>query len=184
VPAGGGQGGGGCTPTSGGIEACEGLDNDCNGRVDENSPCAAGCFAATYGGHGYMFCGTKLVWDLARAQCEQSSMHLVRIDDALENAWLAATAYADATSAASFGLFVGGSDQAVEGTWRWLDGAQFWAGGGNGSPVGGLFTNWRSNEPNNQGTGEDCLALRSDGTWSDLRCGGSGAEMAFACETP
>jgi hypothetical protein len=29
--------------TPGGLEQCDGLDNDCNGRVDESAECCAGC---------------------------------------------------------------------------------------------------------------------------------------------
>lgn len=33
--AGGGEDGGPCVPTNGGIEICDGIDNDCNGQIDE-----------------------------------------------------------------------------------------------------------------------------------------------------
>jgi hypothetical protein len=32
-----------CSPTNGGVEICDGLDNDCNGRVDEVSACSQVC---------------------------------------------------------------------------------------------------------------------------------------------
>lgn len=64
--------------------------------------------------------------------------------------------------------WLGGSDAAVEGQWRWMDGPEssqlFWSGGIGGTPTG--FTSWNGNEPNNQGD-EDYLHLNG-GRWNDL----------------
>ncbi len=185
VSSGGDGGAPACVPSNGSVEACDGLDNDCNGQADETSPCAADCFAATFGEHGYMFCGTPRLWSDAQAYCAQSSMSLVRVDDAGENNWLTAIANADPTIAASFAVFIGANDLAVEGEWRWTDGEQFWSGASNGSVIGGLYVNWKNTEPNDKSAGgENCGGLGEDGTWTDLRCTGSGSEMPFVCETP
>jgi len=32
-----------CTPTNGGVETCDGIDNDCNGWVDDGGVCATAC---------------------------------------------------------------------------------------------------------------------------------------------
>ncbi len=180
-----GEGGAaGCAPTNGGVEACDGLDNDCNGSVDDGAPCATDCFTASYGTHGYLFCRTQVLFSVAQATCAQNSMSLIRIDDSPENAWVAATAYADPTLALTFALFIGASDAAVEGEWRWPDGEQFWSGDSTGGAVGGLYASWASKEPNQKTGDEDCSGLRGDGTWYDVRCDGSGSEMAFGCESP
>ena len=58
------------------------------------------------------------------------------------------------------GLWIGLSDVAVEGTWRWLDGPE----------AGSLssYFNWGGGEPNNGGN-EDYVTLRSDYRWNDSR---------------
>lgn len=78
--------------------------------------------------------------------------------------------------------WIGASDAAVEGEWRWMAGPeagqQFWQGNGSGSTVNGLFANWNQQggavEPNNSGAGEDCAQIRftanSQGRWNDLPC--------------
>ena len=56
------------------------------------------------------------------------------------------------------GLWIGLSDWAVEGTWRWLDGPE----------AGSLssYFNWGGGEPNNGGN-EDYVRIRSDYKWND-----------------
>jgi hypothetical protein len=74
--------------------------------------------------------------------------------------------------------WLGASDSAVEGEWRWTEGPegqeadgqglQFWEGNASGNPVNGLFSNWGSIEPNSFGN-EDYLKLRlSASTWGDV----------------
>ncbi|HOD81070.1 MAG: PA14 domain protein [Planctomycetes bacterium ADurb.Bin126] len=65
--------------------------------------------------------------------------------------------------------WAGGTDQAVEGEWRWIsDGVQFWQGGSGGTPVGGNYTNWNGGEPNNAAGGEHYMEfVGSTGRWND-----------------
>jgi flagellar capping protein FliD len=56
------------------------------------------------------------------------------------------------------GLWIGLSDVAVEGTWRWLDGPE----AGSRS----TYFNWGGGEPNNGGN-EDYVRIRSDYKWND-----------------
>lgn len=57
-------------------------------------------------------------------------------------------------------VWIGLSDELVEGTFIWYD----------GSPV--IYTNWNPpDEPNNAGD-EDCVQIFADGTWNDLNCKG------------
>ncbi len=71
--------------------------------------------------------------------------------------------------------WLGGSDEAVEGEWRWVEGAeegeQFWQGLVAGSSVNGAYTNWAPGEPNQffgAADPENYAHMRSDGFWNDL----------------
>ena len=70
---------------------------------------------------------------------------------------------------------MGGSDEAVEGEWRWVEGPeagqQFWQGLAGGGPVNGAYTNWGAGEPNKffgPGNPENYAHMRADGLWNDL----------------
>ena len=70
--------------------------------------------------------------------------------------------------------WIGGSDQEVEGTWKWVTGPEagtvFWNGLSNGSTTN--YANWNVNEPNNLGN-EDYAHITDPsvgpaGSWNDL----------------
>lgn len=76
--------------------------------------------------------------------------------------------------------WIGGSDEANEGVWRWMTGPEagtiFWNGGINGSSPN--YANWNTNEPNNCCGGEDYAHITApgigvDGSWNDLSNTGS-----------
>ncbi|GAB1309529.1 hypothetical protein KH5_22120 [Urechidicola sp. KH5] len=79
--------------------------------------------------------------------------------------------------------WIGASDAAVEGIWRWVTGPEaglhFWTGVfGTGSVVPGEFEFWNSNEPNNLGNEDyahitDPSVGNPDGSWNDLANTGS-----------
>jgi len=78
--------------------------------------------------------------------------------------------------------WIGASDAAVEGEWRWETGpeagTQFWNGGIGGTEL--TFAFWNTNEPNNCCSGEDYAHITDNsigviGSWNDLpNAGGAG----------
>lgn len=89
--------------------------------------------------------------------------HLANITSQLENDFVNALAPGNA--------WIGGSDAAVEGEWRWTsgpeNGQQFWQGGAAGTTVAGSYARWGGGEPNNSGGTEDHVHMRADGFWND-----------------
>jgi hypothetical protein len=91
--------------------------------------------------------------------------------------------------ASGFG-WIGATDLAVEGEWRWVTGpeagTQFWQGLSNGTEL--TFANWNGGEPNNVGSnGEDYAHIAAAsvirggapiGAWNDLPNNGGGGAYA------
>ena len=115
-------------------------------------------------GHFYEFIDARTSWTAARTAAQASSHlgqqgYLATITSAGEQAFL--------LGLASDG-WLGGTDQTVEGEWRWADGPEagnlFWTGGPGGTASG--FASWNAGEPNNSGN-EDYVHLQG-GRWNDL----------------
>jgi hypothetical protein len=120
-------------------------------------------------GHYYEYVFTPVSLDVARAASLTSTLfglsgYLATVTSAEENAFLGTL---DPVGPGQGWL--GGSDAAVEGDWRWMDGPEagqlFWTGGLGGTPVG--FAAWAQFEPNDFLAGEDYLD-RDGGTWNDI----------------
>ncbi len=144
-------------------EACDTLDNDCDGNRDE-SGCT--CSSEEYAGKLYLYCTTAATWTLARANCLTWGYDLVAIESAAENTQVVNEAVSRSTGY----WWMGFTDSTTEGTWVWSSGS---AGG---------YSNWASGEPNDSGKkGEDCGQLYrfADYTWNDAACSGS---LAYVCE--
>jgi hypothetical protein len=167
-----------CVPT--GQEVCDGIDNNCNGGVDENNACRTGCVGATYAGIGYMLCygqTQRREWRAAQTDCTNHNMHLMRVDSAEQNAFIRSTSLSVGYSDT---IWIGGSDSAREGTWVWTDGVQFWQGGVLGHVVDGHFAAWDMDQPNSADGPEDCAAVWTGiETWHDLSCLGI---HAYICQ--
>ncbi|MEM6449504.1 MAG: NF038122 family metalloprotease [Cyanobacteria bacterium P01_D01_bin.105] len=106
--------------------------------------------AQAYNGNTYLLSNVGS-WEEAQAEARSLGGNLVTINDAVEEAWLHD----------SFGtageLWIGLTDQAVEGQFEWV----------NGEAV--TYTNWSPNEPNDHGLGEDYAIFNRSGSqqWDD-----------------
>ena len=113
----------------------------------------------TYGGHTYYLL-SPATWLESEAAAVGLGGHLVTIEDATENAWLAGR------FAVHRDLWIGFSDAALEGTFTWASGAPF------------SFQNWAPSEPSDCSSGpclsEDFGQMYQDygsgthGRWNDL----------------
>ena len=144
-------------------ETCDGIDDDCDGDVDDATICAeeAECDLERIGEGTYLFChDSNRPWTEARDHCAAFGYHLVTIDDAAEDA--AVTERADAISRGDW--WIGLADEDADGTFAWVD----------GSPS---YTNHRAAP-----TAGECITIRSDrADWDSLGCGG---DKRFICEAP
>jgi hypothetical protein len=186
-----------CVPRT---EVCDGLDNNCDGRIDEGT-CADGCAGFALKGHGYMYCSLAVRRIEALDRCSLEGMRLAWIETPEENSQLVANIVAAnlprPTGNAELLTYIGGSDEAREGVWRWVgndtnpDGFQFWQGASTdagGQTVAGSYANWAPTEPNDTDGTEDCAVLsalgansRGAGNWDDRDCN---TQFPFVCEAP
>lgn len=123
-------------------------------------------------GHLYKYISYVGNWNQAKTHAESQELYgatgyLATITSNNENEFVRARL----TNAG----WMGASDSASEGDWKWVtgpeNGTSFWSGLSNGSIVGGMYANWGTGEPNDSG-GEDCGQFLAGGTgkWNDLPC--------------
>ena len=106
----------------------------------------------TYNDSEYQLTSPGLTWLEAQAEAESLGGNLVSINDAAEQQWIVDNL------AISAPRWIGFSDRNTEGQFEWSD----------GSTVD--YTNWRVNQPDDSGSGEDygVISSRSDGGWNDV----------------
>ncbi len=113
-----------------------------------------------YTGHRYEFYSAKaadaglVTWEQAKWRCEWKGGHLAVIESQAENDFL----YSEMKKNGYENAYFGYSDKETKGTWKWVNDSQ------------SSYTNWHSDEPNNQGDNEDYAMFYQkfdDGTWND-----------------
>ena len=124
-------------------------------------------------GNFYKYITTSSTWTTANTNAATNlingvSAHLVTITSQEENDFV------DEISG-SANIYIGGTDSASEGVWRWTtgggseSGAQFWQGTSSGSAQNGYYTNFSGSQPNAGNTDEDYLGMTDGGLWTDER---------------
>jgi hypothetical protein len=133
-------------------EICDGLDNDCNGFVDDLAGC--GCKSEEVGGATFLLCVHPMTWSAARAHCNAQGAELAWFDSGDQGRAVFAAAATRVRDHWYFAL----NDRAEEEVWRAPD-----------DPIS--YEDWASDEPDSFGD-EDCgvLDLYAGGAWSDVRC--------------
>ena len=99
----------------------------------------------------------------ALSYCRSYHVDLASIHSSIENAAVAALC-------PNSDCWIGGSDEASEGTWTWSDGSDW------------NYDKWASGEPRTSSSSYDYLAIRSDGEWYATYYAYSGSKT-FVCST-
>lgn len=133
-----------------------------------------GASSLYYGDHYYEFVTISITWSAARTAAAARTFsgltgYLLTVTSPGENAFIASKLTATG--------WMGASDAASEGTWRWVTGPEGLEAGGLGrnfynqgsGTVSGSYSSWAGGEPNNSGN-EDYAQFYagSAGTWNDL----------------
>jgi hypothetical protein len=169
VDGGGSGGSGGSTSNAGGSGS--GGNGSTGGSSGSGGSMPTGCSPVSFSSESYVACSTPNTFDGAETTCQSMGMRVVRIDNGPENNW--------AASVVQNG-WIGATDIAVKGEWRWMDGTLFWLGDKNGTAQGGLYTAWSVNEPSANPSTANCARFDSSGkVWVDVFCTDS---YPFVCE--
>lgn len=129
-------------------------------------------------GHLYSLYNEHLTWSQAESRCQQMGGHLVTIKSEEEQALVEDLLEYGVKG----GYFIGCSDTATEGTWKWVDTNEiFFVGTGSSGTASG-YNNWNTGEPNNGSGVEDCGGIyTATGKWNDYS-GDTSAIVGFICE--
>ena len=128
-------------------------------------------------GHTYKRFDTASTWQQAKTGCASRGAHLATLTTQQENEFVW-TQFVQGSAEASQGVWLGGTDEQLEGTWRWITGEPW------------VFQGWNSGEPNDGGGstgGEDYLLVAgvTGGLWNDGGGPGLGATqnlLSYVCE--
>ncbi len=146
------------------------------------SDVAPGAGWSAFGGHYYKVVGGDLGWTQANAAAQAAGGYLATVTTDNENIFIGGLVTAAGLQAA----WLGGSDAAVEGVWRWVGGPEAGLQFSNidGTSFGGAYIHWNAGEPNNANGGENNLQMFANGTWNDATNTGGGAlgTLGYAVE--
>jgi hypothetical protein len=159
---------------------CNGVDENCDGRVDEGQNCGApNCMSRVFWDHVYYLCARNRKATEAPGDCTGigAQTAIASIDDPVEHLFLAQLS----TNDAWIGLTQDPAATTPDGGWRWADGSTTYAL----PPVRGVAP-WDTNEPNDldntENHQEDCgvlLAMTRGDHFDDRACD---AMLPFLCE--
>jgi hypothetical protein len=138
-------------------ELCDGVDDDCSDAV------TCGCEELEVAGTRFQLCELPMGHADAEAFCRGLGRRLARVVDKR-------TARGLGRALGERGKqrwWIGLSDRQVEGEFVWADGEAV------------DEERWGRGQPDDAACGEDCVALRSDGKWSDAHCE---LRRPFVCE--
>jgi hypothetical protein len=145
------------------------------GKTDPDAasqpPASLACPGSEFADSCYEIFGELAAWDVAEQRCGAWGGHLASVQSLEEDAFLddwpaqLGIPFADGS-----GVWLGGTDAALDGDFRWLDDSAL------------SFLGWAPNQPDN-GAGIDCIEKRNDGIglWYDRRCTDP---RPFVCERP
>lgn len=131
-------------------------------RVKVQSECNCPNDCKYYKGHKFRLFTTPTTWAEAEAACKARGGHLATSTSADKNAFLT-------NMAGSTRVWLGGTDEGTEGTWRWITGEE-WG-----------YTSWGAGQPDNAGGAEHYLELNygTIGKWNDIS---ATANLSYICE--
>lgn len=119
-------------------------------------------------GHDYERIDTSMSWDDAKEFCEDSDGHLATITSRDENDFVFEELAEDVSSS----LWLGGTDESRENSWRWVTGEEW------------DYDNWNSGQPNDKNDGQDYLSFNSRHSrrWDDNGLPHNNDRKRFICE--
>lgn len=152
--------------TPGGVELCNGADDDCDGAIDNAGDCP--CPVEVLEGRPWMFCSGQRTWMDALAVCQGVGYTLATIRNGGEDGF----AYDQIGRRGFADTWIGYNDRDAEGTFTWISGEP---------PV---YQHWDGGEPNDGGSnGEDCAVIMTtsgrETEWDDRSCG---SNRPFICQ--
>ena len=110
-----------------------------------------------YNGHLYELYDHRATFAHARVTASQKGGHLVSITSSGEQTAVMNLIKGDSGwDYSGMGWYIGASDSAKEGTWKWDSGEAF------------SYKNWNTGEPNNAGGAENYAAVLINGKWNDV----------------
>jgi len=124
--------------------------------------CEEGWLSNPYNNICYKYFDDTTNYEFAVQDCIGKGAELAKPKSSPENDFLVKMIEHDTTigSVSEWdGIWLHADDQDEEGNFVWDDGEKI------------TFNMWKTGEPNDHGSGEDCNTMRKDGYWNDIPCG-------------